>query len=94
MMQPLDLLILTLATWRIAALVSKEDAPFRVMKRIRDRLPEASGIRCVMCVSIWAAALVLVLWQTPLSFLVTVAAVSGGALMLARYTGVDFGSRQ
>lgn len=89
----LDLLVLSLATWRTAYFISRDHAPFGVMDKLRDRLvkdrTKPTILTCVICSSVWAAALMLVLWHTPLQPLVWIAAVSGAALMLASYTGVN-----
>lgn len=86
---PLDLLVLILAAWRTAHLLVSEDAPFRLMARVRARTTLGGLLTCIKCASVWTAALMLVLWFTPLVPLVWVAAISGGALMLASYTGVN-----
>lgn len=88
MLSPLDALILMLATWRMAHLLVNEDAPFRVMARLRERTTLGGLLTCIKCASVWMAALMLALWFTPLVWLVWIAAISGGALMLASYTGV------
>ena len=85
----IDLLVLSLATWRLAYLISRESAPFNIMGRLRDRFPLGGGTKCLYCMSVWAAALMLLLWHTPLQPLVWVAAVSGAALMLASWTGAN-----
>lgn len=85
---PLDVLLIALATWRLAYLVTKEDAPFRLMARIRERTTLGGVLECTYCASVWMAALTLALWFTPLAPVVVVLALSGAALMLASYTGV------
>lgn len=84
---PLDLLVLALATWRLAYLISTEDAPFNLMGRFRQRFPLGGGTACIKCVSVWAAAFWLLVWLTPAAPLVYVFALSGAALMLGTYTG-------
>jgi hypothetical protein len=83
----LDLLILALATWRLAYLMAKEAAPFHLMTRLRQRTTFGGLLDCLMCSSWWAAVVMLLLWFTPLQPLVWVFAVSGAALMLGNYTG-------
>lgn len=85
----LDLLILSLATWRIAYLVTKEAAPFQIMAKIRARWTLGGLLTCIYCSSVWAAMLMLLLWLTPLQPMVYVAAISGAALMLASYSGAN-----
>lgn len=84
-----DFLILALATWRTAHLAVNEDAPFRLMARIRARTMLGGALNCVYCMSIWTAALMLALWFTPLQPVVMAMALSGAALMLRSYTGVN-----
>jgi hypothetical protein len=86
-LQPLDLLVLALATWRLAYLMAKEDAPFHLMTRLRQRTTLGGLLDCIKCSSWWAAALMLVLWFTPLQPLVWVFGISGAGLMLGNYTG-------
>lgn len=88
-LQPLDLLILALACWRLAYLLTREAAPFNVMTRIRARTTLGGMLDCLMCASVWAAALVLLLWYTALQPLVWIAAISGAALMLASFSGAN-----
>jgi len=87
----LNLLILSLATWRLAYFLVKESAPFNLMGRFREAHPNWGVFQCVYCASVWTAALMYILWQTPLAPLVTIFAITGGALMLATYTGVNRG---
>ena len=88
-MPPLDLLILALASWRLAYLLTKEDAPFRLMARLRAITTFGGLLDCIYCASIWASIGCYLLWQTPLAPLVTILAISGGAMMLWRYTGAE-----
>lgn len=83
----LDLLVLALATWRLAYLMAREDAPFHLMTRLRQRTTFGGLLDCIKCSSWWAALVMLLLWFTPLQPLVWVFAVSGAALMLGNYTG-------
>lgn len=58
----------SLATYRLALMVSKEDGPAWIFRKLRNAPPRKSsirqGIRCEWCVSIWASALVtaFLLW--------------------------------
>jgi hypothetical protein len=87
---PLDLLILSLFTWRGAYLLVKEDAPFRLMARIRAVTTLGGMLNCIMCASIWTALLGYVLIQTPLVPIVHIGAISGLALWAHKYTGWDY----
>ena len=56
-----------LASYRLALLISKEDGPAYIFRKIRKLPPENSatqvGLSCQWCMSIWASALVaLYLW--------------------------------
>lgn len=89
-MQPLDLILLALATWRLSYLLVKEDAPFKLMKRFRERHPDWGVFLCTYCASIWAALFWILVWQFPsLHPMVWVFAISGAGLMLASYSGVN-----
>lgn len=85
----LDLLILALATWRLAYLLVRETGPFGLFTRLRARTTLGGVLNCTYCMSIWTAALMAALWLTPLQPIVWALAVSGAALMLASYTGVN-----
>ena len=64
---PVDLVILMLATWRMTSLVVKEDGPWNLLARLRHligvRFDEqsapyglnvlAEGLTCVWCTSVW-----------------------------------------
>ncbi len=86
-LSPLDLIVLALATWRLAYLMAKEAAPFHLMTRLRQRTTFGGLLDCIKCSSWWAAGVMLLLWFTPLQPVVWVFAISGGALMLGTYTG-------
>ena len=89
-MQPLDLIILALAVWRLSYLIIKEDAPFKLMKRFREKHPNWGVFNCLYCASIWTALFWLLVWQVPaLHPLVWVFAISGAGLMLSSYSGVN-----
>ena len=63
----LDVVVLTLATWRLASLLNREDGPFEVFARLRyllgvryDEQSEAhgtnwfaKGVICLPCCSVW-----------------------------------------
>lgn len=81
------LIILSIATWRLAFFVSHEQGPFAFMSRIRAKTDGGGLLTCIKCVSVWAALLLLIAYYSPLVPLVWVLAVSGLALMLSSYTG-------
>lgn len=93
-MNPLDLLILSLATWRSAYFIVKDNGPFNFMGRIRARwtdgeYPGSFGelLTCIYCASVWCGLVMWAIYQTPAYPVVQIVAISGGALMLHRYTG-------
>ena len=90
-MNALDLLIVSLAAWRLAYLIVREDAPFRVMARLRARTTLGGLLTCIYCCSIWSAGGALILYQAGgvWQMIVFVLSVSAAALMLASYTGVN-----
>lgn len=89
-MQPLDLLLIALAVWRLSYFLVREDAPFKLMKRFREKHPTWGVFSCVYCASIWMAAFTLLLWHIPyLDMLIYLFAISGAALMLASFSGAN-----
>lgn len=90
-MTPIDILLLSLFTWRGAYLLVKEDAPFRLMARLRERTTFGGLLTCMYCSSVWVALIGYLVLSTPLVPLVYVGAISGAAMLLHRYTGGDFG---
>lgn len=82
-----ELIIIGLACWRLAHLVVHEDAPWRIMARLRARTTLGGLLDCIYCASIWTAALCWLLQQTPLYPVVIIAAISGFAMMARSYTG-------
>lgn len=100
-----DFLILSLACWRVAFLVTNDTFPFSYVRgwvgMTRTgaplyglRLKVLEGLDCIRCMSVWAAILMFLLWFTPLQPIVYIAAISGGALMLHKYTGWDYANNQ
>lgn len=93
-MTPFDFLIASLASWGLAYLVTREEAPFRLMARIRTRWTLGGLLTCIKCAALWTAALVVFLLPHPadlLLYLVYVFAVRSAGLMLATYSGMNSG---
>lgn len=85
-MSPLDFIVLSLAAWRLAYFVVKEDGPFDAAKAVRARTTFGGLLTCIYCMSVWTAALVYVTWLV-FPPLVWIFALSGGAMMFWRWTG-------
>lgn len=84
-----DFLIATLATWRLAALLTREDGPYDIFARLRARAAGMVGraLGCLQCTSLWVA-LPLTGFVAPWSARSPVLwlALSGGACLLDRAT--------
>lgn len=87
-MQPFDLLIIALATWYASYCISKKDGPFKVFAHVRTLLPLGGLTACIVCLSVWVAALLyaLALVYAPA---VQVIGMAGAAILLHRFTGGD-----
>lgn len=88
-MSAFDYLILALAVWRVSHLISREDGPFYIFKRLRNRLPLGGLTACIYCLSVWIAAALYLLWFTAFQPVILIFALSAGALMLGSYTGAS-----
>lgn len=88
-MTALDLLILALATWRVAYMITREHGPFRVFERLRAAYPLGGLTTCLYCLSVWVSAAFFLLYQAGILWPAQLCAISGAAIMLYRYTGGD-----
>lgn len=88
-MTPINLLILSLATFSMAYLLVKEDAPFKLMARLRSVTTFGGLLTCIHCSAMWCAILCYILISTPLAPIVYVFAIRGGMQFLYRWTGGD-----
>jgi hypothetical protein len=85
-----EFVIGTLATWRIASLLTREEGPYGLFSRLRGS-GEGRGLRaalqCLYCTSLWVAA-PLSGFVAPWSWrsIVIWLALSGGACLLDRAT--------
>lgn len=86
-MTPLNLLILVLATWRLAYMLTKERGPYAIFETLRKWGFLVHVLGCIHCTSVWLAVPLWILTLTPLWFVVYGLAISGAALMLHRYVG-------
>lgn len=93
-MTPFDFLIAAFASWGLAYLVTREDAPFRLMARLRQHIKLGGLLTCIKCAALWTAALVVFLLPHPADvalYLMYVFAVRSAGLMLASYSGAGSG---
>lgn len=87
-MTPFELLLASLAGWRLAYAITAEACPFNVCQWVRQKFPLGGLMTCIKCATFWTALLMLVLLHIPpLEYVVYVFAISGGQIMLAAYTG-------
>jgi len=88
----LDFFAIAIATWRLSHMLRYESGPRKVFAHIRDLTRSWTWIDfdCQRCTSVWVAALMVAAMLTPYAWLVWILAVSGLALMLGAYTGLDF----
>ena len=100
-MQPLDIIILTLATWRITSLIATERGPYAIFEKFRNRLgitttaiPESEAgklFSCIMCLSIWVAFVAVgaycALGRDVVFWLSLPLALSAGAIIVDRVVG-------
>ena len=86
----LRLILVVLATWRVAHLLSAEDGPADVIIRLRTRLGDSlfgRALDCFYCISLWIAApFALFVTQDLLTWFFVWLAVSAAACLLERVT--------
>jgi hypothetical protein len=89
-MHGFEFLVGALATWRVSALLVREDGPFDLIARLRKASTNTMAghaLECFYCTSLWIAAptavwLVGVTWRWAVMWL----ALSGAASLLERVT--------
>lgn len=86
----LDLLVMALATLRLAYMISVETGPWRMFYWLRTRVPLGGLTACIYCTSVWLALIVGIVYIVQ-PIIVWPFAVSGAALVVRAYTG--FGMR-
>ena len=77
------LLVAILATWRVSHLVAREDGPFDLVLKLRQRAgngPAGRLMDCPYCLSLWVAAPIAA-WMAPgwIEGVLLWLAISGGA---------------
>lgn len=85
-----ELIVCTLATWRLASLLTREEGPYGLFSRLRGSDTDRGARRplhCFYCTSLWVAA-PLTGFAAPWSWrsIVIWLALSGGACLLDRAT--------
>ena len=95
-MKTLDLLIIALATWRLAWMLIKENGPGGFFLWLRDGAiwPRWFGwlrglLGCVFCMSVWTGFVCVALHELGLQIVLLPFAASAAGLMLASWTGVE-----
>lgn len=89
------LLVCALAAWRLAHMLIYEAGPWRVFARLRALTKLGGILDCLYCCSAWTAllfiALAMFFWDSAAVQVFTYTfAVSGAALMLSVYIGINF----
>jgi hypothetical protein len=85
-----DFLLAALATWRVSALLVREDGPYDLIARVRKAMANTMpgrALECFYCTSLWVAAppafwLAGVTWRWVVVWL----ALSGAASLLERFS--------
>jgi len=88
----LDFLIGALATWRVSALLVREDGPYDLIARLRNATRNTMpgrALECFYCTSLWTAApaaywLAGATWR----WIVVWLSLSGAACLLERFSAV------
>lgn len=87
---PLTLIVLGLASWRLASLLVQEAGPWDVLARLRAVNDLGGALSCLWCASVWTAAGMLLCWTIGglAQVFVVVLAISAAGLALASFTGL------
>lgn len=93
MPSPFEFVLLAIATWQIAHIITKDSGPYNLVGAFRTRFPLGGLTTCLRCCAVWVAialyAVYLLVTRQPVTGMavVFVPAISGAALMLASYSG-------
>lgn len=88
-MTAFDLLILALATWYTAWVLTSKQGPWGIFELFRTHVRLGGLTSCMPCFSVWIAALLYLLSLTAALPVLYILAMAGGANLLHRYTGGD-----
>ena len=67
-MSELDLILFSLAVWRVSSLLCHEDGPYAIFRRMREELERRESelfwalLQCVWCTSVWVGTGLIVAW--------------------------------
>lgn len=88
-----------LATWRICSLISGEEGPWNIFRRIRAYVTLKSpslgeGAHCLWCVSLWISPFVAFWISTDIpAWVVSTFALSGGAILVDAIVSYLYGDK-
>jgi hypothetical protein len=88
-MQPFDILVLAVATWYIAHVITRTDGPYGVFRKLRKEMPMGGLLTCITCASIWVALIFWIVWQTPIGAVVYPFTIAGAGLMFGAFSGAS-----
>lgn len=88
-MTPFNFLLLTLASWYIAHVITSEKGAWEMFVKLRAMLPLGGLTSCIFCLIPYVVAILYALvWFVPdAQHIVNVFGIAGAALMLRSYTG-------
>lgn len=88
-MDAFSFIVIALATWYVSYVVTKSDGAFGMFKRLRSSFPLGGLTTCIVCLSLWAAMALIVVWNggEVLRFFVYALALAGLSVMLGSYSG-------
>jgi hypothetical protein len=87
----LTFVVASLATYRVALMLSQEEGPFGMFLWVRNRFTRddwmGRGVRCLWCVSFWVGWLIalLVAWAGWGEYILVALGLSGASVILDRY---------
>lgn len=82
-----DLILIALATWYVSYSLTSTHGPYNVFSTLRNKLPHGGLLDCPVCLSFWAA---LILLLVPMGIVVQALALAGGAMLLHGWSGWRF----
>lgn len=88
-MQPLDYILIALATFYLAYSFTLLEGPFKVFTHLRFWLPLGGLTACIYCMALWVGLVCFVLYQTALQPIVAVCAIAGLGMAIFRITGAQ-----